>query len=124
MRAEGRAVAYHVLQEVPQGLPHLLCAAPHEGMSASLRLVNLWASLRRCGAPQAPSMNPICGKMHAPAVPWLFFAGEPLNLRGVHTLGCLSERLQAPFKGPFLCPDHVECYSCGARVPGSGTSSR
>jgi hypothetical protein len=26
--------------------------------------------------------------------------------------------------GPFLCPKHTKCHSCGSTVPGSGVSTR
>eukprot|EP00271_Cylindrocystis_brebissonii_P002874 TRINITY_DN1363_c0_g1_i1.p1 TRINITY_DN1363_c0_g1~~TRINITY_DN1363_c0_g1_i1.p1 ORF type:complete len:745 (+),score=138.96 TRINITY_DN1363_c0_g1_i1:131-2236(+) len=43
--------------------------------------------------------------------------------KGYHC-SCTQPPLKAPPKGPFLCPEHARCHSCGTKVPGSGTSSR
>ncbi|KAH7295850.1 hypothetical protein KP509_27G068500 [Ceratopteris richardii] len=37
---------------------------------------------------------------------------------------CQQPPLKQVPKGPFLCPKHTLCHSCGSRVPGSGFSSR
>ncbi|CAI7830112.1 unnamed protein product, partial [Closterium sp. NIES-53] len=56
--------------------------------------------------------------------------GEPSSIlccyrcdRGYHA-ACTQLHTKSPFKGPFLCPRHTQCHSCGSKVPGSGTSSR
>ncbi|RWV91286.1 hypothetical protein GW17_00046432 [Ensete ventricosum] len=32
--------------------------------------------------------------------------------------------LQNVSRGPYLCPKHTRCHSCGSTVPGSGLSTR
>ncbi|CAI5517664.1 unnamed protein product, partial [Closterium sp. Naga37s-1] len=56
--------------------------------------------------------------------------GEPSSIvccyrcdRGYH-VACTQLHTKSPFKGPFVCPSHTQCHSCGSKVPGSGTSSR
>ncbi|EFJ19680.1 hypothetical protein SELMODRAFT_444121 [Selaginella moellendorffii] len=41
-----------------------------------------------------------------------------------HHNNCKQSGAKAPAKGPFLCPKHSQCHSCGTRVPGGGSSSR
>ncbi|KAL2649967.1 hypothetical protein R1flu_018095 [Riccia fluitans] len=37
---------------------------------------------------------------------------------------CQQPPLKHVPKGPYLCPRHTHCHSCGSNVPGSGVSSR
>ena len=38
------------------------------------------------------------------------------------TVSCIT--LQNVTNGPYLCPKHTRCHSCGSGVPGSGHSTR
>ncbi|XP_006403845.2 histone-lysine N-methyltransferase 2C [Eutrema salsugineum] len=37
---------------------------------------------------------------------------------------CQQPRHKSVSSGPYLCPKHTKCYSCGSKVPGNGQSLR
>ncbi|KAG2263413.1 hypothetical protein Bca52824_070492 [Brassica carinata] len=37
---------------------------------------------------------------------------------------CQQPRHKTVTSGPYLCPKHTKCYSCGSKVPGNGQSLR
>ncbi|CAI5972764.1 unnamed protein product [Closterium sp. NIES-65] len=86
-------------------VPHnILCTSLHPSAPSTRFFVPLLPS-----APlYVPLHSHICTSLH------------PSALHLLHP----SAPHQSPFKGPFLCPSHTQCHSCGSKVPGSGTSSR
>ncbi|KAG1368754.1 hypothetical protein COCNU_14G012220 [Cocos nucifera] len=47
--------------------------------------------------------------------------GEAANNLGTEDQGSLVKNVS---HGPYLCPKHTRCHSCGSSVPGSGLSTR
>lgn len=50
-------------------------------------------------------------------IPVVYVAIETVCLMGFWTLQNVSN-------GPYLCPKHTKCHSCGSNVPGNGLSVR